>query len=109
MRIEEEGFENLNPKDLNHGWVHFPWIVNGSGRRERMADNVLSHSTVNFFLQRRSKKKKSTAEPDFMKEEILIAEWSTLSAINFSSTTIIAHRRKIASSLVGFASLPQGG
>jgi hypothetical protein len=48
---EEEGFENLNPKDLNHGWVHFPLIVNGSGRRERMADNVLLHSTVNFFLQ----------------------------------------------------------
>jgi hypothetical protein len=51
MCIKEEGFENLNPEDLNHGWVHFPLIVNGSGRRERMADNVLSHSTVNFFLQ----------------------------------------------------------
>jgi hypothetical protein len=51
MCIKEKGFENLNPTDLNHGWVHFPLIVNGSGRRERMADNVLLHSTVNFFLQ----------------------------------------------------------
>jgi hypothetical protein len=51
MCIEEEGFENLNPKDLNHGRVHFSLIVNGSGRRERMTDNVLSHSTVNFFFQ----------------------------------------------------------